>query len=760
MAVRPDLGPRNQVIADNLPKPPLPLRVYLQYFILARVPLLIAAVLFLLPTIALNWFPELLANLFVLGFGNIVWTMIASLMLAWSILVAIRVVLLNGRERFGIRQGLTEDVISGRDLVATELLALPILRAAVFSNGQVNGAGALWLRLLAAFVGIIGAHVLGFLVLFTAVLLSPRYPKGKPAEERFPLRWWLKDCIKWAYSHNVISPERREHWGLLGKRLPVCLRAGYFDPQTGLLYPGQWLACMMLFCSFLLYKVIGWQHLYLTTSFGVPAIGYIILLLIFLNWSLAILAFLFDRFRFPLVLAVLAFVFVSNLTSKSDHFYEIRAAPILPSISPAQVLASANRLAPDQDHPHGRIVVVATAGGGIQAAAWTAQVLTGLQAELHQRSPDQPIKFADSIALISSVSGGAVGTMFFVSHYGKNPQGEGFAASDTDLPSIVQMAEAPALDDVAWAMVYPDFSRVAFGLFKTSGNELIDRGWALEESWRRRADLNDTLGDWRQGVDKGWRPAVIFNSTVVESGEPLALATTDLQTRTSGGLGRKTLSELLPGYDLPVVTAVRLAASFPFVSPASRALWNKTEAQGLTTDLLSRLEENSKYHVVDGGYYDNYGVNSLLVWLDEAFASQPLGTAPDLLIIQIRSFPSEARSPDAKGRGWFYQAWAPLAALMRVRTTGQLVRDQEALASFRERWSAQGVHMGFATFEFQGDNAPLSWQMNPAQIQAITSQWEQRISGEDNRDWLEVNCFFRPHSPECAQPRPSKKGPW
>src|SRR5438094_521060 len=56
------------------------------------------------------------------------------------------------------------------------------------------------------------------------------------------------------------------------------------------------------------------------------------------------------------------------------------------------------------EHPHGRVVVVASAGGGIQAAAWTARVLTGLQHELPE--------FANSIAALSGVSGGAVGTMF------------------------------------------------------------------------------------------------------------------------------------------------------------------------------------------------------------------------------------------------------------------------------------------------------------------------------------------------------------
>jgi len=53
------------------------------------------------------------------------------------------------------------------------------------------------------------------------------------------------------------------------------------------------------------------------------------------------------------------------------------------------------------------LVVVTAAGGGIQASAWTAQVLTGL----HERYKNT---FTQSIGVISAVSGGSVGVMFFL----------------------------------------------------------------------------------------------------------------------------------------------------------------------------------------------------------------------------------------------------------------------------------------------------------------------------------------------------------
>jgi hypothetical protein len=167
--------------------------------------------------------------------------------------------------------------------------------------------------------------------------------------------------------------------------------------------------------------------------------------------------------------------------------------------------------------------------------------------------------------------------------------------------------------------------------------------------------------------------------------------------------------------------------------------------------------------MVDGGYYDNYGVFTLLNWLDQALSQIDECKRPDILFIQIRSFPND-NAPPAVYKGWFYQTYAPLDALFNVRTNAQKVRDQYELARFRERWSLMDVKVRNATFQFEGAGAPLSWAMNPDQIKAIDDQWKERINGKPGEkekkigDWREVRCFFRPDEPDC-QKRPVKE-PW
>ena len=63
-----------------------------------------------------------------------------------------------------------------------------------------------------------------------------------------------------------------------------------------------------------------------------------------------------------------------------------------------------------------RLIVVAASGGGIQAAAWTAQVLSGLDTE-------NDGNFGPKVRLISAVSGGSVGAMYFVDAYRERTRG-------------------------------------------------------------------------------------------------------------------------------------------------------------------------------------------------------------------------------------------------------------------------------------------------------------------------------------------------
>jgi predicted acylesterase/phospholipase RssA len=738
-----------------------------RYAYLLRVPILVGVFLFAFPVLALapgSGLRSLFQNLFLMGPLATFWSTVAALVLAWSVLLTGRIVLLNCEDRFNVPSKMTAATLKGWHFFGILALALPAILGQFTQQGDFRPNEGLcmpcvWAVVAAAFF----AYLLAFVALWVAVWLAPPGTQGSALT--FPCFPFMRRWLQWADRHHVLPKGLR--LGLwIRRRLPGSLWRGYLA-SDGFLWSGHWLALLFGLATAALYFFIDWWH---GRSVGlqdasVTALTFVLILLLNTNWILSFAAFFLDHFRIPVLLPLALFALISGNVRSSDHFFQVQPGKDRSALSPGDVLrARSNK----------PIVVIATAGGGIQAAAWTTQVLAGLQQQYEEWYPGQ--SFAENVTVISSVSGGATGSMFYANLYDRTlPQH--FDAKK--LLTLTDVASLSSLDDVAWALVYHDIPRIFF----SSRNKIFDRGYILEETWKERGKINQPLSGWRDGLKDGWRPAMIFNSTIAETGEQLAFST----TRWKQELDPETNKEIVPrrrdfydmyskeGLDLPVVTAVRLAASFPYVTPAARP---NTPAP-------------DDYHMIDGGYYDNYGVSNLIAWLEEGLTDlqstcnqsgsgpkdkQPCAM-PQILVIQIRSFPPDAEAQPRK-KGWGFQLYAPIEGLISVRSTAQLVRDREALTLFSRRWESKDpriapVNMQFATFEFGGCktdeegpqgknkairdkavNPPLSWAMNPSQVQAVKDDWNARVAranackSDPNID--KVRCFFDPHSTRCG----------
>jgi Patatin-like phospholipase len=739
---------------------------FIRYAYLLRVQIVIAAVLFVFPFGALVQHSPLRAlfqNLFLMDGGAAMWawptfwSTMAALILAWSILLTSRIVLLNCGDRFNVPSCMMAADLRGWSFFVILLLALPtILGQFTQQNDFRPNQGLCGKCVLAVAVAVVCSYFLAFVALWCAVVLAP--PRTQGSARTFPCLLFMQKWLEWADEHHVL-PKGLSPGIWIRKNLPSGLWRGYLA-SDGFMWSGHWLALLFGLATLGVYFLIGWWHgKSLGEASGVSALTFVLLLLLNANWVLAFLAFFLDRFRIPLLVPLGIFALISGSARSSDHYFSIQPPPTeIKAVSPGQVLrARAGK----------PIVLIATAGGGIQAAAWTTQVLTGLEELCREWTSGS--SFADEVTLISSVSGGATGSMFYLNLY-DSALPQHFRADQ--LPRLTDSAAQPSLDDVAWALVYNDLPRI---FFFPSGRKLEDRGYALEESWRKRAQIDGMLSQWRKGVVEGWRPAAIFNSTIDETGEPLVFSTTawkqEQAPRTNGGVlesaHRQDFYEMYEGADLSVVTAVRLAATFPFVTPAARPATQKPD----------------DYHMIDGGYYDNYGVSSLIAWLEEglldlrkdceekAIRSEEKQTCqktalPHILILQIRSFPEDAETQPSK-KGWAFQLYAPVKGLLSVRTTAQLLRDREALRMFASRWEpsdaeTERAKIQFSTFEFGGFkgvakdkaiNPPLSWAMNPSQIQAVKDDWNTRFNqldpNQNDPNVDKVHCFFDPSFGRC-----------
>jgi hypothetical protein len=474
---------------------------------------------------------------------------------------------------------------------------------------------------------------------------------------------------------------------------PILANTGLFSGYVESPYD-HYLASVGFLVTLALYIAVGiYGYSKLGRKRTVPALCSALMLLTLLTWMLAGVAFLFDLWRIPILLIIGVLGTLTAQSVRSDHFYQLRPpSPDRPPTAAETIKAAKSS----------RVIVAAANGGGIQAGAWAAQVLYGLEQDCGQA-------FGRSLRMISSVSGGSVGNAMYV-HSLANPAG----ARRPD-----QAAAESSIDEVAWGLGWPDFLRALFpwlfGVFIKIG-----RGRALERAWcinsasgtSSRSDLDQPLSGWNRKVGQGEIPAVVMNATISETGERLLLATTEFGAQSPASRARVDARELHrvngQDFDVSVATAARLSASFPYVTPAARS-----DGPG------------PQPHVVDGGYYDNYGMATMVEWLDEALTGAG-GAVKNVLVLQIHGAPVDA-SPKEKRHesthGWFYQAIAPLATLGAVRTAGQLAHNEIELELLRQKWAASGVTIDSVTFEFSNPNAPLSWHLTPQEFDAISAEW-------------------------------------
>jgi hypothetical protein len=206
-------------------------------------------------------------------------------------------------------------------------------------------------------------------------------------------------------------------------------------------------------------------------------------------------------------------------------------------------------------------------------------------------------------------------------------------------------------------------------------------------------------------------PGAVFGATQMESGRPLLFSTVDIPS-----LRHITFDYPRSGYsdaDIAVLTAVRLSASFAWISPAASALYADNP------DL-----KTSGLHVVDGAYVDAYGVVAASGWARDALSAygDRLGR---IVFIQIRNreLPSKSVNPQSL----FVQALAPLLTQDNTMLTNQYYRD---LAEIDDLISDSDGKLQTVIFTAHHGIMP-SWSLPATAKESIEDDWQTLRRGSE-----------------------------
>jgi hypothetical protein len=668
---------------------------YVERLYLMRFPVLLVVFLVGFAPFALFGLPAMFRSMLILSANGIAAVTLSTTAAALTVLATRRVVTLHGPARFGLEwPDSKRDASFRRNLFAVLAMTAPIVISAVWlsaTEGRIGWSPAIG----GALLGLGGGWILvGAVTLLHAGLVD--------ANEDLPgiVLPAGKGLVKAAHRRKTPIPTP----GIVARLMAWLQRSvgpGYFSP-SGAILPGHLFSAGLIIIFGGLY-VVGYFAVQPGTPLGarIPALVYLLIVVTMATWVLSAAAFWLDRYRLPTLLTLAAWSLLVWTISKSDHYFDLEPLP------EPQPFDAPERIAQDRKHPI--LAVVAVDGGGIQAAAWAARVLTGIVEEIPA--------FQQSVRFISSVSGGSLGTMYFVGALDPT-----IGPSPAKYARVRELSMRGSLNEAAWGVAYPDLMRIVLPSFVTLE---ADRGWALERAWTREwmAEV-PTLSEWRNGIREGWRPAISFNASGVETGERFSFGTFTPPDRDEGHDWRLGTPLKLYKRDISVATAARLSATFPYVSPIARAR-------------ASNGEEPPANHFADGGYYDNTGMGIAMRWLDEAMRHRLADyDGADVAFIRIRSAPNGSDT-EIRDRGWLYEAIGPIQTLVAVRTAGQWERAETELDFLHRMWcdrGEKGVDIRRFEFAFELANPPLSWQLSPNDVERIDREWASgtntRVLGE------------------------------
>jgi len=299
------------------------------------------------------------------------------------------------------------------------------------------------------------------------------------------------------------------------------------------------------------------------------------------------------------------------------------------------------------------VVVVTTSGGALRAGVWTQAVLR----RLDEAFPG----FHRHVRLITGASGGMLGAARYVALHAEKPDDQVMPGAG-DHPDF--------LGPIAWQIAFRDFLPNALVPFP-----VYNRGDKLEDVWLRYApELGRTFGGLAEKERAGEIPSIVFSPMLVEDGRRVLISNlpmADLTVHLNGVLldesrdaltkryldtkpktrdGRLKTAGDVDDYDLEypalssfsamefsklfekqralehlrLASAVRMSATFPFITS------------------VVTLPTFPARHVVDAGYYDNYGVNLGSAWINshkDWFRRHASG----VLVVQVRAFRNEKR---------------------------------------------------------------------------------------------------------------------
>lgn len=400
-----------------------------------------------------------------------------------------------------------------------------------------------------------------------------------------------------------------------------------------------------------------------------------------------------------------------------------------------------------EEYEKSPVYLVATQGGGIFAAYHAATALSKLQ--------DSIPNFSQHIFAISSVSGGSLGASAFSSLVKEN-------VTATKKEKIEQKAKDLFSENLLSPLLsmglFPDFvQRFLFWRIyewdRAIGLEVaFERAWDDTQKTEPSQNYENPLKKsyYSHWDANGIAPALVINTTQVESGEPLRISPFEIPFPE----GDENIFDPVDpkdkdkNIDFRLSTAASLSARFPFVTPV--AWYEKTQKNIDNPPKDNNPPEDTKVEsrLADGGYFDNSGVSTLLdIGRTLEKVKKETGRKFEVIYLSIVDSPDNSSNDETKNPG-LNEVGSPIRTVINVRMArgknvakqAQYLLNDGIKDPFKDKF--RSIYLNKKP---DSGKLPLGWLLSQSSREAIDRQNvapdkcnEDLFKEESNRNDIDV----------------------
>ena len=352
------------------------------------------------------------------------------------------------------------------------------------------------------------------------------------------------------------------------------------------------------------------------------------------------------------------------------------------------------------------LILLNASGGGLRSAVFTYELCKQLDS-LSNGS------FSRHCFLVSGASGGMLGATYYQKVFGNRweEDSERNQRLETGRANIAKDLLNPTMVQFALSDVFIRWKRVEVGGRKYR----MDRGYSFDQKLLANTDgiLKGNLFERSEGEKNAELPVTLLSPTLVNDGRRLMMCASPISFLGSSlkypqkleeidGVEFGRLFENHGASDLPLVTALRMSATFPYITP------------------LVQLPSHPELDIIDAGVRDNDGfefsirfLDKLSPWIEENCSS--------VLVLRFRGDRPEGVVVEPNDAGVFGQWLRPVNGVVKSFSNLQTFNKAELKNRVNQCFSIKPVFKDYYLLT-NADEVSLSWHLTEEEKSHIINE--------------------------------------